>query len=321
MTTLTKLKDTEINVPVNEYLNQVDFKEKIKNALGTSEQIDADKYIRGVLTTLEFTKNEKLKLCTPRSIILSVLTSAQLGLPVDSQGLAYLIPYFNGKTKKYECQLMPGYKGYIKKIRESSTVDDFYTKIVYDGDSFDVEEGTHPRIIHKPSLYDKKYGDDAYLTHVYSVIVYVSGRTDHEIMTREQINKIRDNVTEKNKGKETPMWKQSYGEMARKTDIRRHQKRIQLKSVQKLVQFDNHISNGNAVSITDGNMEVTEIVEDDKAAENELTDYVKEKKIKTKKVRDYCWGLFGVRYPKLTDLDNKEKILLLESLKRDYDRE
>jgi len=216
---------------------------------------------------------------------------------------------------------MPGFKGYIQKIREASTVDDFYTKVVYEGDAFDVEEGTQPRIIHKPSLYDKKYGDDAYLTHVYSVIVYKSGRTDHEIMTREQINKIRDGVTQKNKGKETPMWKQSYGEMSRKTTIRRHQKRIQLKSVQKLVQFDNHISNGNAVNISNDGMEVSEIVEDDKSTEKELKAYVKEKKIKNKDIKKYCFGLFGLKDAKMSDLDNKEKILLLESLKQDYDKE
>jgi len=321
MTTLSRIKDTEITIPVNEYLSQVDFKEKIKNALGTAESIDADKYIRGVLTTLEFTKNDNLKLCTPRSIILSVLTSAQLGLPVDSQGLAYLIPYFNKKSGKYECQLMPGFKGYILKIREASTVDDFYTKVVYEGDDFNPEEGTHPKIIHKSDVYGKKYGDDKYLTHVYSVIVYVSGRTDHEIMTSDQIDTIRDGVTLKNKGKATPMWKYNYGEMARKTVIRRHQKRIQLRSVQKLVQFDNHISNGNAVNITDGNMEVTEIQEDDTAIENELKDYVKEQKIKTKEVKKYCLGLFGIKDANMSDLDNKEKILLLESLKKDYDEE
>ena len=56
----------------------------------------------------------KLQDCHPMTFIGAMMTAAQLGLePNTPLGQAYLIPFWNGKSKRMECQFQLGYKGMI----------------------------------------------------------------------------------------------------------------------------------------------------------------------------------------------------------------
>ena len=75
------------------------------------------KALPSVMTPERFTRitlsalsaNHKLQECTPQSFLGAMMTAAQLGVePNTPLGQAYLIPYFNGKSKKLEVQFQLG---------------------------------------------------------------------------------------------------------------------------------------------------------------------------------------------------------------------
>jgi phage RecT family recombinase len=74
-----------------------------------NEQL-AKSYIQSVLILAA--DDPKLQDCTPRSIFVSALRAASLGLSCDkSLKQAYLIPYWSNKKKCYEAQFQPHYLG------------------------------------------------------------------------------------------------------------------------------------------------------------------------------------------------------------------
>lgn len=153
--------------------------------------------------------------CTPHSILLAVMQSAALGLePNTPTQQAYLIPYWNSKTKKKECQFIPGYRGLITLAVQSGEILSVQARAVYEKDYFEVEYGLDERLVHKPAM-----GDRGKLVAVYSVAKFANGSKTFEVMTREEVDVIRANT----KAKFGP-WVDHFDEMAKKTVIRRHSK-------------------------------------------------------------------------------------------------
>jgi recombination protein RecT len=69
--------------------------------------LTADRLLK--ITLSAFRQTPELMQCTQESLINAVMVCGQLGLePNTPLGHAYLIPYFNGKTQKYECQFQLG---------------------------------------------------------------------------------------------------------------------------------------------------------------------------------------------------------------------
>jgi recombination protein RecT len=98
-------------------------------------------------------RSPKLFECTPVSIVKGVMDAAALGL--DCSGLlgsAYLVPYRNKKTGKYEAQLIPGYRGFIDLAYRRGKVKGINAAVVYGGDDFQFQFGLNPRLDHIPSL-------------------------------------------------------------------------------------------------------------------------------------------------------------------------
>lgn len=66
-----------------------------------------ERFMRIAMTAV--TQNPQLGECTPGSFIGALLTAAQLGLePNTPLGQAYLIPFYNGKTRTLDCQFQLG---------------------------------------------------------------------------------------------------------------------------------------------------------------------------------------------------------------------
>lgn len=163
--------------------------------------------------------------CTPQSILLAVMQCAQLGLePNTPLGLAYLVPYKNNKkdvdgrwNSVYEAQFIPGYRGLIKLAHQSGDVVTIRSRVVRDGDHFEVELGSDERLVHRPNL---SLGEDEELrpmVAVYAVAVFKSGATQFEVMSKAQIDSLR----KRSKASEGGPWSTDYEEMARKTVLRR----------------------------------------------------------------------------------------------------
>jgi recombination protein RecT len=149
----------------------------------------------------------------------ALVQSAQLGLEVGSGlGLAYLLPFRNGKTGEKDCQLIIGFRGLLELIKRSGLVRRVSAHVVYAGDTFDYAFGSSEYIKHVPC------GEAvaAKITHAYAVAEYKDGSLQMEVMTKKEVDAIRD------RGRRNPVWDSDYSEMARKTLVRRIAKYLPL---------------------------------------------------------------------------------------------
>ena len=186
------------------------YKAQIKAAL--PRHMTPDRMARIVLT--EVSKNQRLLECDTKSLMGAIIQASQLGLEPGIAGHAYLIPFYNGKNKRYECQFLAGYKGLMDLATRSGKVQSITPRCVYDGDVFDFEYGDKPKIVHKPKFESEN------LICVYAVVKLSNGETEFEVMPKSKIEKVKDGVRKKNKGDLPQVWIDHEPEMAMKTVIR-----------------------------------------------------------------------------------------------------
>lgn len=181
-----------------------------------------------------------LQRATPISIVQAIKEAAALGLePFTDDGS--IIVY--GTTAKF----MPMWSGYVKRIRNSGKVVDIDCHVVYEADEFRLTLGTDSNVHHVPALVlkDAMTGEilrdrDGFLG-AYAWALMPSGTKIVEWMTEAEINKIRDQYG----SKRSDAWTGSYGEMARKTVIRRLAKRLPAAAVDALLTADAQVDAAN----------------------------------------------------------------------------
>lgn len=169
-------------------------------------------------------RTPKLSECDMASFLSCCLQCASLGLEpsaVDGLGRAYIIPRWNGKTKKYEATFMIGKNGLLELVRRTGEVSSIRTQCVFEGDEFDFSEdenGLH--FYFKPSL----TAEHSYETFK---LVYLSARLKDGgsvflYMSRNEVDAIADRSQSKDRnGKLTGPWRTDWLAMAEKTIIRR----------------------------------------------------------------------------------------------------
>lgn len=182
-------------------------------------------------------KNPKLLNCTQASMLSAIMFSAQTGLLPDTPAQeCHLIPY--GST----CQWIPGFRGYQKLARQSGEVLDIVARVVYKGDEFKQVLGSSEEILHVPS--DDPAVDDKgkpIPTHFYAIAFLSNGRSKFEVMTKAQVDKVRDGSRAKDDGP----WVQWYEEMGRKTVFRRLAKWLPMSaSMAAAIEMDNRATMG-----------------------------------------------------------------------------
>lgn len=202
---------------------------------------------------LDLQQNEKLRQCDPGSIYLGLLACAQTGLePGALKGEAYLVPFAR------KAQFIAGYKGLIKMARRSRDVQTIGAEVVHERDSFDLQLGTEPRLLHRPAL-----GDRGLVIGAYSVARLQHGGRELEWMDRDQLDGIRRIADARGK---SPAWRDWESEMQRKSVIRRLCKRLPLGQdyfVASTIEDAQDSDNANAVTevldvLTDGTASATE---------------------------------------------------------------
>lgn len=98
----------------------------------------------------------KLAECNPMTFIGAMMTAAQLGLePNTPLGQAYLIPYWNGKATRLECQFQLGYKGMIDLAFRSGQISSIQAHVVYENDTFEYSYGLDPALRHVPAITER----------------------------------------------------------------------------------------------------------------------------------------------------------------------
>lgn len=270
------------------------YKSSIQQAL--PKHIDADRMIRVALTAM--TKTPDLLYCTKHSLISAVMTSGQLGLMPDNiLGECYLIPFNNTKKKCKEAQLIVGYRGLCALAMRSGQVKSVQARAVFsaniklpdgrDGDLFEFELGLDEKLKHIPN----GIKDNAHITHFYAIVKFNNGGHVMDVMTREQVEKIRDESKnyQKAQDKEATIWTKYFDEMGCKTVLRRLMKYVPLSpDLQRAVALDEAADTGKqnlGVDIMTDPATTPDMAEDIEAelVEEQKTD-VEDKIVKAKEV-------------------------------------
>jgi recombination protein RecT len=251
---------------------------KAQILMALPRHMDPDRMIRVALTAVQ--KQPKLLECTALSIVGCVIEASQLGLYPDGiLGDAYLVPYWNGRNRRMEAQLQPGYRGLINLARRSGQVSAIYSEPVYGCDKFSVELGTEHKLIHIPNYDDPQRGvekDDLGvpfgLRGVYAVVKFKDETTDFEYMPLFRIMDIRNNSKSKDKdGNVFGPWATHFEEMARKTPIRRLAKRLPLSpEFQKAAVLDEYVDAGTApdfAAVVEANSEAMQLATNSRSTE------------------------------------------------------
>ena len=205
------------------------------------------------------TKNPKLGLCSPCSFFGALMTSAQLGLEVNTPlGQAYLIPY-NGK-RGLECQFQLGYQGILDLAYRTGKFRRIKAVVVHKGDEFTYSYGLNAVLTHIPKTIDEP-------THVYALYELLNGGIDFEVWTWAQVIAHRDRYS-KGWNKADSSWQTAPEEMAKKTVLK-----ALLKYAPKSVEFAQSENEGLATAINlDGGIITKNIIRE--GDHNEVFDNV-----------------------------------------------
>lgn len=159
--------------------------------------------------------NPDLGKCTPLSIVEAIREAAALRLePTGLLGDAYLVRYGD------KARLMPGYRGLMKLARRTGDVEMIDAQVVYEGDMFDLDLGSEPRITHRPVI----DGERGKYRGAYAWARLRTGELVAEWMNYADIELVRKS----SKAADNGPWVTFWGEMARKSVLRRLMKHLPL---------------------------------------------------------------------------------------------
>ena len=200
---------TTLTKPANDLrgiLSSDKFKEQIALALPT--HMSPDRFARIALTAL--TRSPKLLECTKESVLKCCMDLSSFGLEPDGRH-AHIIPY--GK----EATLVLDYKGLIALAKRSGEVRSWRAELVKEADEFTWDSGV---VDHKVNW----RADRGKTQCVYSQAILSDGSSDYEVMTLAEVEAIR----KRSRAGTSGPWVTDFDEMAKKTVIRRHSKRLTL---------------------------------------------------------------------------------------------
>lgn len=167
-------------------------------------------------------KSKQLQSATIESKQQAVLNIAQCGLTLNPvMKLAYLVPRWS--REGVQCCLEPSYQGLVKLLTDSGSVDAIQSQLVYSNDTFELNAGDFKNpITHRPDPFSGNRGE---IVGVYALAVLPSGVQQAETMSLKDIEEIRESSESwkaySAKKIKSCVWVDHFGEMARKTVLRR----------------------------------------------------------------------------------------------------
>jgi recombination protein RecT len=183
-------------------LNQ--YKQQIACAL--PKHLTPERMIRVALTAVSTTP--ALQKCTPISVAACVVQASILGLePNAVLGEAYLVPYGN------QCQLIPGYLGLIKLVRNSGELQMINAQVVREKDRFEFEDGLDPYLTHK-----RGEGDRGAVVAYWAGAVLKGGGKQFVVMSKAE---VMEHGKRFSKAFNNGPWKTDFDAMALKTCLRK----------------------------------------------------------------------------------------------------
>ncbi len=174
------------------------------------EHVSPEKFVRVSVTAVQ--QNPDLLNADRTSLYGACMKCAQDGLLPDGREAALVI--FGGKV-----QYMPMVAGILKKVRNSGELASIAAHVVHKKDKFKFTLGDEEKIEHETPPLDEDRGEPI---GAYAVALLKDGSRIREVMTLAEIEKVRS-VSRSGAG---GPWKSWWGEMAKKTVIRRLSKRL-----------------------------------------------------------------------------------------------
>ncbi len=166
-------------------------------------------------------KNGYLRKGTKESLLKSVISVAQTGLtlnPIAKE--AFLIPRYNSVSRSIQIGLEPSYVGLVKLLTDTGSVTSINTQLVYAEDDFQINLASDEPVRHIPALKNREN-----LLGVYSIAKLATGEKQVEWMEISEVHKIRDTSESykswKKDSNKSTIWNTHYGEMVRKTVLKR----------------------------------------------------------------------------------------------------
>jgi recombination protein RecT len=185
-------------------------------AMAMPKGMEAAQLVRDALTSLRQTPD--LAKCTPSTVLGALMSCAQLGLRPGVLGHAWVLPFWDSKSRGHKAQLVVGYKGYVDLAYRNPQVSSVIARTVYEGDTFDVDYGLEDRLIHKPAL----TGDRSKPIAHYAIFKTASGGRAFWVMTDDEVQAWRDRYAPRNRQQKiVGPWVSDYEAMARKTCLLR----------------------------------------------------------------------------------------------------
>ena len=175
-------------------------------------QITVDRFCRIVFTAVQ--TNPGLVEAGSRAVLAACMTAAQIGLLPDGREAA-LIAYRGKQGTTVSFQAMVS--GLMKLVRNSGEISTWDLEVVRENDTFERNCGDNPSITHKPSLTNR-----GKIIGAYSIVTLKSGEKSREFMDIDQIEGIRA----RSRAKDSGPWVTDFEEMAKKTVVKRHYKRL-----------------------------------------------------------------------------------------------
>lgn len=179
---------------------------------------EAAQLVRDAQTCLRQTP--KLGECEPSTVLGALMTCAQLGLRPGVLGQAYLLPLWNGKTRRTEAQLILGYQGLVELIYRSDSVNMIAARTVHENDEFMYEYGLdEDKLIHRPPMSGPR-GD---VVAFYAIArMKGGGYAMTDVMSRADMEAHRDRyaMAKKRDGTIVGPWVTQFVEMGKKTMVR-----------------------------------------------------------------------------------------------------
>lgn len=188
--------------------------------------MDAVRVMR--LAKLAIHKNPKIALCDPITVIQCIVDASSLGLEIDSPiGGAHLVPF------KKTCTLILDYRGLVRLALRSGFVDKIISRAVYDGEPFEILQGTTEQLRHIPSV-DGPGDND--IVGFYALATLANGQVVHEYMALSEVDAIKERSRA---GRDGP-WVTDFAAMGKKTVFKRLVKWLDLSpEFTRAIEFDN----------------------------------------------------------------------------------
>lgn len=247
--------------PLTQLRSYLEGTMKAEIAKALPKDIDPDRFIRTVITAVQM--NNELAFADRRSLLASCMKAAQDGLMPDGREAVLNIYKTKVKTPNGDewinaVQYLPMVRGLLKVARNSGEIAHIDAAAVYEKDEFIFERGDDSKLVHRPYLGAEDPGP---VIASYMIAKLTNGETHREVMSRRDIEKVR----EASKASNGPGWSKWYDQFAIKSVIKRGTKLLP-QSSDRLLRVIEHDNDAMGFDFNQRGTDTTALIEPQTAA-------------------------------------------------------